>query len=113
MKFKFEKNLRIADELMIYFHKLGANDIQLNMKEEKNSCIFITTARVDKIEEEKLTNLINTLNTKRQHEIEEHYWNLLSESELDNELSIVGMMIDKAEVEYKDSVLRIKLYREN
>ena len=38
--------------------------------------------------------------------------NLLSESE-DSELAIVGMMIDQAEVEYKDDILKIKLLRKN
>ena len=69
--------------------------------------------KIKDIREEELTELINILNTERQHEIEEYYWNLLSESEEDSELAIVGMMIDQAEVEYKDDILKIKLLRKN
>ena len=106
MKFLFEKNIKIANELMFYLHKRGADDINLNMKKEKDHCIFIAWGKIKDIREEELTELINILNTERQHEIEEYYWNLLSESEEDSELAIVGMMIDQAEVEYKDDILK-------
>ena len=41
----------------------------------------------------------------------EYYWNLLGEYETDNQLSIIGMMIDKAEVTFNSNILNIKLVK--
>ena len=46
MKFLFEKNIKIANELMFYLHKRGADDINLNMKKEKDHCIFIAWGKL-------------------------------------------------------------------
>ena len=54
---------------------------------------------------------ISSLSTKRQHEIEEYYWNLPSDYDSESQLSIVGMMIDFAEVIYDNNILTIKLSR--
>lgn len=111
MKYKFEKNLKIINELMICFHKFGANDIHVSMFTEEDSNNFILWGETPKLNEEKLETLVNALNIQRQHEIEEYYWNLLGEYETDNQLSIIGMMIDKAEVTFNNNILTIKLYR--
>ncbi|WP_300382167.1 hypothetical protein [Clostridium sp.] len=111
MKFKFEKNLKIINELMTYLHKLGSNDIHVNMCIEEDSTIFILWGKTPDLNEENLNILVNALNIQRQHEIEEYYWNLLGEYETDNQLSIIGMMIDKAEVTFNDNILNIKLQR--
>lgn len=111
MKFKFEKNLKIIDELMTCFHKFGANDIHVNMCTEEDSNKFILWGETPNLNEEHLENLINALNAPRQREIEEYYWNLLGEYETDNQLSIIGMMVDKAEVTFNNNILTIKLYR--
>ena len=66
---------------------------------------------IKEIDDIELYNLKKILNTNRQHEVEEYYWNLGGECELEGELSLVGMMIDKAEISYNDSILSIKIYR--
>lgn len=111
MKFKFEKNLKIINELMTYLHKLGSNDIHVNMCTEENSTIFLLWGETPGLNKENLETLVNALNSHRRHEIEEYYWNLLGEYETDNQLSIIGMMIDKSEVTFYENILTIKLYR--
>ena len=111
MKFKFEKNLRIINEIMTYLHKLGANDINVTFHTEDNASSFLMWGHIKEIDDIELYNLKKILNTNRQHEVEEYYWNLGGECELEGELSLVGMMIDKAEISYNDSILSIKIYR--
>lgn len=111
MKFKFEKNLKIINELMTYLHKLGCNDIHVNMCTKENSTIFLLWGETPNFSEENLNILVNALNIQRQHEIEEYYWNLLGEYETDNQLSIIGMMVDKSEVTLNNNILNIKLIR--
>jgi hypothetical protein len=111
MKFKFEKNLRILNELITYLYKLGAHDIHVTMHTEENSSQFLIWGKVREIDDIELSNLINILNTKRQHEVEEYYWSLGGEYELDGELSLVGMMIDKADITFNDNILTLKIYR--
>ena len=111
MKFKFEKNLKIINEMMTYLHKLGCNDIHVNICTEENSTVFLLWGETSNLTEEKFHILVNALNIQRQHEIEEYYWNLLGEYETDNQLSIIGMMVDKSEVTLNNNILNIKLIR--
>lgn len=111
MHFKFRKNLRIINELITCIHKLGAKDINFNLNENEKETFFTIWGEVNFIEESHLENIVNLLSTKRQHEIEEYYWNLPSDYDSESQLSIVGMMIDFAEVIYDNNILTIKLSR--
>lgn len=111
MKFKFEKNMRIVNELMTYLHKLGSTDINVTLHSEEDSSSLLIWGKIKEIDDIELYNLKKLLNTKRQHEVEEYYWHLGGECQLDGELSLVGMMIDKAEISYNDCILSIKIYR--
>ena len=111
MKFRFEKNLKIINELMTFLHKLGSNNINVTICTEEESTNILLSGEVPNLNKEKLETLVNALNTQRQHEIEEYYWNTLGDYETDNQLSIIGMMIDKSEVTFNNNILTIKLYR--
>ena len=51
------------------------------------------------------------LNAPRQRAVEEYYWELTGESDTGSELELVGMMVDKAIVEFDDGNLYIELHR--
>lgn len=111
MKHKFEKNLRIINEMMTYMYKLGTKNININYKEENSLTIFNITGNIESIPEKKLSDLKEKLNTDRIHEIEEYYWHLGGESEIGEELSLIGMMIDDANISFEDNVLSIVIHR--
>ncbi|ATD54135.1 hypothetical protein [Clostridium chauvoei] len=111
MKFKLEKNLRIVSELITYFHKLGTDDVHLDIKNEENNSYFYISGKVLNLSKNELDNLNSILNTKRQHEVEHYYWNLGGESELDCELSLVGMMVDNVAITYENNILSLKILR--
>jgi len=50
----------------------------------------------------------------RRHDIEEYYWELTGDDDLDTELSLVGMMVDDVVIDYKNNKdLIINLKRTN
>lgn len=112
MKFKFEKNLKIVNELVVYFHKLGNSDVHIDLTCDKNNSYFRISGIVPNLSDKELDKLRETLNTPRQHEVEQYYWNLSGECEFDSELSLIGMMINDVKVDYVDGVLTIDIVRE-
>ncbi|MGL4759974.1 MAG: hypothetical protein ACRCWG_00725 [Sarcina sp.] len=111
MKFTIEKNIRILDELVTYYNKLGNTNVHIDMKEEDSKHYFLISGVVENISEDELLNLKVLLSTPRQHEIEEYYWQLGGEISFDCELTLVGMMIDEAQISYKENILTIKVMR--
>lgn len=111
MNFKIEKNLRIVNELMACCYRLGSTDINVHIKNESTETIIKIFAHLDEISDSTIKKLNDILNTQRQHEIEQYYWNLGGESEFDDQLSLVGMMIDYASVTYTNSILQMNLIR--
>lgn len=111
MKLKLEKKLRILNEVITYFHKLGSTDLYIDMGSKDNSSYFFVSGEVRSIDDSELENLTKILNTKRQHEVEYYYWNLGGESELDCELTLLGMMIDKVDIIYENNILTLKIFR--
>lgn len=111
MKFKIEKNIKIINELIAYFYKLGTVDVHIDLSSDNENSYFNIYGQVDSISKDELESLANILNTPRQYEVENYYWNLGGECEFDCELTLVGMMINSAKVSYKDSILKISIIR--
>ncbi|MGL4451008.1 MAG: hypothetical protein ACRCTZ_07465 [Sarcina sp.] len=111
MKFTIEKNIRILDELVTYYNKIGNTDVHIDMKEDDDKHYLSISGEVKNLSEDELLNLKVLLSAPRQHEIEEYYWQLGGEISFDCELTLVGMMIDEATISYKDNILSINLMR--
>ena len=112
MKFKIEKNIKIINELIAYFYKLGTVDVHIDLSSDNENSYFNIYGQVDSISKDELESLANILNTPRQYEVENYYWNLCGECEFDSELTLVGMMINSAKISYKDGNLKISIIRE-
>ena len=112
MKFKIEKNIKIINELIAYFYKLGTVDVHIDLSSDNENSYFNIYGQVDSISKDELESLANILNTPRQYEVENYYWNLGGECEFDSELTLVGMMINSAKISYKDGTLKISIIRE-
>lgn len=103
---------RITDELMTYLFTMGATDITVNVKEDERQ--FIIKIRSDFVEftDQEVNRLFQRLNIERQVEMEEYYWELAGESDVDTELTLVGMMTDKGEINFiDDNTIEITLFR--
>jgi len=111
MKHTFEKTLRITADLLTYCHKLGALDYHVDMKHQGPECHCTIRCTVPGLFEDSLSELRDELSRPRMQEIEQSYWGLSGEIESDSELTLVGMMVDEAEVVYEGEQLRIHYMR--
>lgn len=112
MKHKLEKNLRIAGELIGYLYKKRCRDIDMSFKFKKPCTYIEVKGLIDNMNQEDIDYLKEVLNRPRQHEVEECYWLANGEGNLGEELLLVGVMIDSVEINYNNSVLDIKLVRD-
>lgn len=111
MKHVRQRNTRIAEELILLAYRYGAKDINLKIKNKESTTIIIIEASEINIEKSKLELINELLNVPRCSEMEEYYWNLTGESDMDCELSLIGVMTDYVKTKLEDNILRIELYR--
>lgn len=111
MNHEIKKISKIIDELATFCLLHGAK--LMNMSIENNEDYFKITLDIDNIDStnKRVKRLEELLNCPRQSEMEEFYWELTGESDHDSELSMVGMMVDKAKLEYVGNSLKMILYR--
>lgn len=106
-----QRNARIAEELILFVYKHGAKDINLSIKDKENETIISIKAIDININKETLEIISKLLNVPRCIEMEEYYWNLTGESEMDTELSLVGVMSDEVKINSYSKTLIIEITR--
>ncbi len=97
---------------MTFLYSKGATDITVNIKEDEKKYIIYIKSDFKEFNDNEVERLIKRLNIPRQIEMEEYYWELTGESDVDTELTLVGMMTDNGEVNFlDDNNIEITLYR--
>lgn len=105
-----QKSIKLVSELTAFFFKAGAKEMDINIKDEEKEVVISIKAKIKDLTQDKL-NILNDLNTPRQSQVEEYYWELAGENDQYQELTLVGMMIDQAEINYEDDILEVAVYR--
>ena len=85
---------------MNYCYKNGSDNIHLDINKENKKTVISVRAQITYISKENIEFLEKSLKTPRLHEMEEYYWNLTGDTDTGTELTLVGMMIDEATVNY-------------
>lgn len=111
MHHEVKKISKIVDELMTFFLKEDTNEIDFSIKRESDKSIISITDYNTKFDDESIKQICETLNVQRQLEIEAYYWQLCGETDCDDELLLVGAMVDEVFVEKVEGNLVIKLIR--
>lgn len=113
MKHAKLKVVKMLDEMLNYVYYLGAKETDVNIKElEDRFEIILSCDYKEGLPEKKIDIMIKSLNVPREEEMEEYYWELAGDCDLDSELSIVGLMCDEAYVDkLPGNKLKIKLVR--
>lgn len=111
MNFKTEKDLKIINELMAYCYHFNTDDINVTIKTIDTTTFIVLKATILDFPQTAFDKLISSLNTPRQREVEQYYWQIGGECEFDSELTLVGMMTDKVNVSYENNLLNIELQR--
>jgi len=112
MDFIFEKNMRIISDILAYCHNRGARHCQVDIEWKESLSVCEIRAALDRCSEEQLSELRALLGTPRQHEIEQSFWGLSGDVDIDPELALIGMMIDRVDVTFAGGWLTIRVERE-
>lgn len=111
MKHIRQRNARIAEELILFAYKYGAENINLNIKNNAHETIIAIEATNVNLDKETIETITNLLNVPRCIEMEEYYWNLTGESDMDSELSLIGVMSDEVLINITSNILKIEIVR--
>ncbi|GAB6101929.1 hypothetical protein JCM16138_11520 [Thermococcus atlanticus] len=106
-----KKVAKIVDELVTFCLYHGARRMSIHITDDGEG--FMIHLHVEGIDRDDplARELLKLLSLPKHAEISEYYWTLMGEVEEDSELSLVGMMTDRAEIEFEGNSLRLLLYR--
>lgn len=102
---------KIIDELLNYFLNIGCTDINIRVKNLGEHFEIVVDVKKECIGNKEYCKLKKLLMLGKQEEMEEYYWALAGECNVDTELSIVGMMVDKVKIEEMGDDIKITLIR--
>lgn len=109
MKGEIKKTGKIIDELLTFFlfKEINTIDIKIQNFTDKVKIKFI----VDKLTPDLKDLLDQTLNQSRDAQMEEYAWGLIGENEYAVELNLLGMCIDKYEINEVSNQVVIEIER--
>lgn len=111
MKHEVRRISKILDELITFCFLHGTKKMNIDIEDNGESFkIHLHSDNID-CDDIKVKKLKEFLSYPRQPEVEEYYWELTGECDRDTELSLVGIMTDKAVVKFEGTSLHITLYR--
>ncbi|TCK90503.1 hypothetical protein EDC19_2272 [Natranaerovirga hydrolytica] len=111
MKHNNKRVCKIIHELTYFLLMLGATNLNVNVEHRKDEYKITIKSNFNKKEQRYIDKLIKGVTAPRQEEIEEYYWELAGETDLESELNLIGIMINEANVEVNDDLIEIELYR--
>ncbi len=105
---------KIIEELTMFFFSVGAEHIQTGIDREDNQVIITMESDYAADCEYALHHLKEYLNEPKNDSVEDIYWELAGSGDPgeSSQLLLVGMMLDKAEVEITAEKVKLKLYKE-
>ncbi|SNS42391.1 hypothetical protein SAMN05446037_1009180 [Anaerovirgula multivorans] len=105
------KAIKIVDELMSFYLKIGIVDIHIDFNYGEKQTEVHLRGECHNPPIKKLEKLETVLNTPRQPELEEYYWELVGNSDYYQEITLLGALVDSGEVDYSDHQLKVKVIR--
>lgn len=103
-------NFKIMNELAAFFVSRGARELNMGFEDQDDKVCMYIKGSIEDIWQQDIEEFTSQLNVHRQHEVESYYWQLSGEDEFEDFI-IVGMMVDKADVEYRDGRLEVIVTR--
>ncbi|MDF2538512.1 MAG: hypothetical protein K0S76_1533 [Herbinix sp.] len=113
MQHESKKIAMIVNELLTMLLLKGAGKIEVKINRQKHNTEIVMKQQQCDYDEMFIQNLRYNLNTQRQTEVEEYFWQLVGDDDNEDELPLVGTMVDEAVVELVDGDLYITVNRKN
>lgn len=105
-----QRMIAIINEVMNFLLNKEIESVYLNIEKDEEMTLINFYCPIEEVEI--LHELKEKIGLHRNKEIEELYWGLLGDSNTDDELYLLGNMIDKTGVDYVDSsIVKITLAR--
>ena len=108
------KVTKIVEELTIFFFSVGATKMNSGIEYDGQSAIITFDSNFEPENKEKVEELEKYFNEPKNAGMEDIYWELAGSGDPGEpgELLLLGMMVDRAEVNVKENTAKLKLYKE-
>lgn len=108
-----KKVAKIIEELTMFFFTVGADEIETKIKRENHTDIISIGANYNPEYRDELSYLEEYLTKEKNDGLEDIYWELAGSGDPGetSQLLLIGMMIDKAEINITDSRVDVKLFK--
>lgn len=108
-----KKVTTLIGELMTYFHSVGSTNMEIQLKENSEEYEIHFFSNFKKESTTRVGRLEKFLHYGRAPEIEESYWGLTGVGDLqdENELILIGAMVDSADILITENTATITLIR--
>lgn len=108
-----KKTAKIVEELTMFFFALEATYIDARIEREENRAIIKVESDFSPAYADKLSNLDQYLNGKKNDGMGDIYWELAGSGDPGetSQLLLVGMMIDRAEIQIAKNHVKLTLFR--
>lgn len=105
---------KIVEELTMFFFSVGAEHIQTGIDRQDNQVIITMESDYAPDCEHGLHHLKEYLNEPKNDGVEDIYWELAGSGDPgeSSQLLLVGMMLDRAQVDITPGKVKLKLYKE-
>lgn len=109
-----KKIVKIVEELTVYFFALGADHIQSEINKTGKNVVISFRANYKPEYAHAVNNLDEYLNCPKNDGIEDVYWELAGSGDPgeSSQLLLVGMMIDRAQIQVGEGEVVLTLYKE-
>lgn len=111
MRSELKKIMHLVDEVGLYLIKKGANDLDIKINHQSSNTKITFLCSSTCIDEDSMETLKERLSVQRQCEVESYYWELIGEVRQDEELFLVGAMVDEVIFSFEEDNLSIVLIR--
>ncbi len=105
---------KIVEELTMFFFSVGADDIRTEIKRQGEQVVILFESNYLPEYQCNLHRLKEYLNEPKNEGMEDIYWELAGSGDPgeSSQLLLVGMMLDKADVEIRNDRVTLTLYKE-
>lgn len=93
---------KIVDELIKFCFSIGSKNIDINIDECDEYYKIAVKSCFDTKDINKIKSFIKRISYGKHEEIEEYYWYLAGETDINNEFALLGAMVDKCDINIVD-----------
>ena len=112
MKHEKMRIIKILDEIISFSFKKDATDMNINIRFDEEKFIIQFKDNSKEVTQEEIDEIEELINVDRQPEMEEYYWELIGQQDYADEFTLVGLMADKANIDYDpETGMSLTLYR--